>query len=373
VSLGERLFAVVREYASLGEHHRTGTPEDERTLQWFERHLAALGATSIRQSWAFDRYDAQWRVVVDGADVAALPLYYEGVAHKVASRPYVASVEAVPGGTFAGWADVTKRARDCGASLIVAATESPSGLLVAPNRAPSPPGSGLPTLLVAGALSATLPAADVSASLTARLLSERAANVMARLGAGRDDQRLLLTTPLSGWFRCAGERGTGIAIMLAVAEQLAADGIPLMLNGNSGHELVDLGAHHFAAARPGVRGIFHFGASVAAGAPDGSGGLRLTDGLRIRAWIPARETALTTAFEPLGKTPTFISDAEHTHPDAWVGEGRAWCTLDRPLVSMAGHFPLFHTSDDVPERATTPALLERSYHAALAAARVLSR
>jgi hypothetical protein len=118
--------------------------------------------------------------------------------------------------------------------------------------------------------------------------------------------------------------------------------------------------------------VFHFGASVAAGTPDERGHRQLSDGVRIRAWIPAREAALTEAFAPLGKTPTFIPDAEHRRPDAWVGEGRAWCTLDRPLVSIAGGFPLFHTPDDMPERATTPALLERSYAAALAAARVLA-
>jgi hypothetical protein len=60
-------------------------------------------------------------------------------------------------------------------------------------------------------------------------------------------------------------------------------------------------------------------------------------------------------------------------PDAWVGEARAWRALDRPLLSMAGRFALFHTPGDPPERATTPALLERVYQAALAAARILAK
>jgi hypothetical protein len=38
-----------------------------------------------------------------------------------------------------------------------------------------------------------------------------------------------------------------------------------------------------------------------------------------------------------------------------------------------GGFPLFHTPEDVPERATTPALLERVYHAAVATARIIAR
>jgi hypothetical protein len=201
----------------------------------------------------------------------------------------------------------------------------------------------------------------------------RSANLIARLGPPSPDrERLLLTTPLSGWFRCAGERGTGIAVMLAVAERLAAEGVPLLLNGNSGHELVDVGAHRFAAEKPDVRAVVHFGASVAAGEPDGMGGLHLTAALGIRAWAPGREAALAAAFAPLGKTPAFVADADRARVDAWVGEARAWCTLDRPLVSMAGRFPLFHTPEDMPERATTPALLERAFAAALAAARSLA-
>jgi hypothetical protein len=39
---------------------------------------------------------------------------------------------------------------------------------------------------------------------------------------------------------------------------------------------------------------------------------------------------------------------------------------------MAGGFPLFHTPEDVPDRATSPVLLERVYHAAVDMARILA-
>jgi hypothetical protein len=212
----------------------------------------------------------------------------------------------------------------------------------------------------------------VRARIDARIAGGRTSNIIGRVGAGPDRDRLLLTTPLSGWFRSAGERGTGIAVMLAVAERLAADGVPLLVNGNSGHELIDLGAHHFAETKPAAHAIFHFGASVAAGEGDGDD-LRLTDGVKIRAWAPGAVAALAAAFAPLGKTPIVVADAERARPESWIGEARIWCTLDRALISMAGGFPLFHTPEDVPERVTTPALLERVYHAALAAARIVAR
>ena len=78
---------------------------------------------------------------------------------------------------------------------------------------------------------------------------------------------------------------------------------------------------------------------------------------------------MADAFAPIGKSPIVIGDAR---PESWIGESRVWCTLERPLLSIAGGFPLFHTPEDVPERATSPALLERVFHAALAAARILA-
>ncbi len=371
MDVGEQLYATVREYADLGAHHRTGTAEDARTLDWFEDRLRRLGATTERQPWTFDRYDAQWSVTVNAAEVPALPLFYEGTGATDSRRPLVAAATAVSAGAFPEWATIAAGARSTGAPLAVVATRSPSGGLLAPNRTPAARASGLPALLVAGDLGERLPGAAVRARLTARIAEGRSSNVIARIGAGADRDRIGLTTPLSGWFRCAGERGTGIAVMLAVAQQLTSEGVPLLVNGNSGHELIDLGAHRFADTKPSVRALVHFGASVAAGQPDGAG-LRLTEGLTVRAWLPGAEAALAAAFAPLGKTPLAVADADRARPDAWVGEARAWCTLGRPLVSMAGGFPLFHTPEDVPERATTPALLERVYHAVLDATRVVA-
>ena len=369
---GANLYEVVCEYAALGAHHRTGTAEDARTLDWFEDRLRALGASVERQPWSFDRYDAEWSVAIDGEEVAALPLFYEGTGEVDSSAPHTATVAAVPAGSFSTWGAVISGARASGAPVAVVATESPSGRLVAPNRSPAHAPSGLPALLVAGECAGRLRAARVRARLAARIVAGRTSNVLGRIGAGPDRDRVLLTTPLSGWFRCAGERGTGIAVLLAVAERLAAEGVPLLVNGNSGHELVDLGAHHLAETKPEARAIVHFGASVAAGERAGAG-IRLADGVRVRAWVPGAGPALAEAFAPLGKVPLVLDDAAGARPDSWVGEGRAWCTLGRPLLSMAGGFSLFHTPEDVAERATAPDLLERVYQAVVQAARVVAR
>src|SRR5262245_11847837 len=94
--LGARLYDAVGEYAAIGAHHRTGTPEDARTLDWFEERLRALGAATERQPWAFDRYDAEWAVTVDGVDVPALPLFYEATGEIDTPKPLIAAATAVP-------------------------------------------------------------------------------------------------------------------------------------------------------------------------------------------------------------------------------------------------------------------------------------
>src|SRR5262245_34484916 len=163
--IGARLYEIVEAYALIGAHHRTGTTEDARTLDWFENRLRALGATTERQSWTVDRFDAEWAVTVDGVDVPALPLFYEATGAVDSTRPLVAAVTAVSAGEFPEWTKVVAGARSAGAAVAVVATSSPSGGLVAPNRSPAQRGSGLPALLVAGDLADRLRTASVRARL----------------------------------------------------------------------------------------------------------------------------------------------------------------------------------------------------------------
>jgi hypothetical protein len=372
MTTGADLYRLVEAYAGLGEHHRAGTVEDARTLDWFDGQLAALGARTERRDFTFDRYEASWHLTVDGVEVAALPLFYAGVGEIETEAPEIAALPAVAAGDPPGWDALAEHAAGRGAALALVATRSPHGRLVVPNRAPTRSTAGLPALLVPGALEGRLDGARIRARLAARIVPGTSASVLARLGPGPDGERLLLTTPLSGWFRCAGERGTGIAVMLAVARALAADGIPLLLNGNGGHELVDLGAHHFAASGVEARAVFHFGASVAAGEADGTGGLRLAEGLRVRTALDGHDQALVAAFVGLGRAPMLLGEGSLGHAQGWVGEARVWRTLGRPLISMAGPFPLFHTPEDIAASATTPALLEAVYQGALRAARLLN-
>lgn len=80
----------------------------------------------------------------------------------------------------------------------------------------------------------------------------------------------MVSTPRSGWFTCAGERGGGVAAWLHIA-RWAAKALPrhdLAFVCNSGHEYLFLGAKeliHRAAPRPEETAFWlHLGANVAA-------------------------------------------------------------------------------------------------------------
>jgi hypothetical protein len=161
--------------------------------------------------------------------------------------------------------------------------------------------------------------------------------------------------------------------LLAAAEALAGRGVPLLLNGNSGHELEDYGAHRLLETGLQCRAVFHVGASVAAGEPGWGGpGMRLSPHVRVRAGAPGRERALAKSIKALGCPVSFVPTEGHDDPKSWFGESRVWCRLGKPMVSFAGTFSLFHTSGDTPGRATTPELLEASCAAVVDASDILA-
>jgi hypothetical protein len=94
-------------------------------------------------------------------------------------------------------------------------------------------------------------------------------NLIARLDRGAG-QTLIVTTPRSGWFTCAAERGAGLAVWLSLAHWLAAAKPKLNLEfvATSGHEYIYYGGEqyleHRAPKAADTRMWVHIGASAAA-------------------------------------------------------------------------------------------------------------
>lgn len=369
---GDDLYRLVEGYA-VRDHHRTGTAEDARNISWFADAASTRGGVVERLPWTFDRYDVTWRVTLDGDEIPSLPLFYQGTGRVHTRSPYRASVEVAPSRQPAEAAieEVLRRTRDEHAEVAVIATAGTGGRLIAPNRAPHAL-EGPPAVLVPGRYSEHLAEAAIEVDLDARITPGQSENMIARFGEG--ERPLLIGTPLSGWFACAGERGTGIALALELARAAAAY-CPVILLGTTGHELHNEGLKLWLQGKiPRPRAVLHIGASVAAGESDGSN--PPAEFSQHRSCVNSLEgpaaDRVAEAAAAIGLQPRTVPRAEARNPDRWIGEAQEWCAIDAPLLSFAGSFPLFHTPEDRPPVSTTPLLLERAFTAMLEYVRALT-
>ena len=183
------------------------------------------------------------------------------------------------------------------------------------------------------------------------------ANLIALLGSDANPE-VTVTTPLTGWTPCAGERGTGLAVALAIAGDLALDH-RVRFVACSGHELDHDGLHQWLGSNP-VRGehVVHLGASVAAVAADGQ-------------LDPVRLVATTAQGDQRREIRRLAEAANWTmfEGDDWLGEGATWRGHGADVLSFLGSSRFFHTPADLPAAATSPSALALALECALKATR----
>jgi hypothetical protein len=349
----------VVEYAALGDH-RTGTTVDEAMCQWFAAQLVDIGARVETIPYSFERYDARARLrFADGTARDALPLFYSGIGRAEVADPPRVELPTTAGFPL-GDVDALVAAAPAGEAVVVVSA-GPGGRLVAPNRAPVMRPRRL-AVLVDAAASAAIAAGPAHLSVAATLVPGASVTVVGALGPDAPEP-VVVTTPLSGWFACAGERGTGIAVALDVAARLAARH-PVLVVGTTGHELEFLGAREFLAARPvRPRAVLQLGAGLAAGDPDAGGTVRL-GAVRVAMTTVADPAPLLAALAPAG----FAGVLD----PPWPGEGELWRESGAPVLALLAGFERFHTPDDVPAAVTSPELLECVSEAVAVAADILA-
>lgn len=361
---GGELYRMVQAYADLGVH-RVGTAVDAQTVEWFAHELERRGGKVERQKFTFDFFAGSNTVSINGQEVPSMPLYYEGVGEVDSDAPFVTAVSVMKGDRNSeALLQAIAQANDLGAKIAVIATENPQGLLQTPNRMPQL-GSGLPVALVPGSVAEALQAGPVNIRYTAEITKGESANVVAAFGDS-SQKPIVIATPLSGWFTCAAERGTGIAIALGLAQRLAAN-YPILVVGSPGHELL----HHIGleaylkqnAIDPAI--VIHLGANVALGIKDAqTNNIDLAPGINDPAKLGLAARTLFVRMEPdifaaLQPALTQADLPAVLNPPQWNGEGALWAeSVQSPLMSFVGVGPQFHTPADVPEAVTSPILLE---------------
>lgn len=354
----EQLATLIAQYSAIGTH-RTGSSGDEATSGWLIDQLGRLGLAAWAAPFEFLRAEGvDACVIAEGQRIDGTPLPDGGFT---AAQGITAALRPIdqcgpgelalvmPGQSIDPHNHPLLRGSSAAAGLVLISGD-PAGQVLLRNAERMADPLPVPVLQVALADAAPLvSAAERGAAIT--LLAEgarrlaTAANVIAqRPGAGPP---LVLLTPKSGWFHCAAERGSGVAIVLALAEHAIRQTQPtrpLILLFTSGHELGYAGLRAVLPLlpelnHPGTQWM-HIGASL---------GARYPSATHLFASHPAWRDRLAAALARHG-----IDDIKIHAPAARpLGEGSV--IADRPFVSTMGTHRYFHSTNDLPEVAVDAA------------------
>jgi len=381
---GARLYEDVISYYNLGEH-RTASDVDLRTSRWLADQLRAAGLQATVQTFGLRQFFIRLsRLSIGDNPLRCFPLWYPRSTganpidatlvvpdKKTGRQPLAGKIAVVKFPFDAGpaitegsvHAEIIQAAAKAGALAVVAITEGATKEIIALN---SPAGSEpwpVPVVL-AGERDAPVLVAAAASGKRASLLLEgfddqnaAARNVVARLDRGKD--LIVVSTPQSGWFRCAAERGPGIALFLGLARWASRRpaGSSFLFVSTSGHELGGLGMRAFlkelAPARGRVVCWLHLGAGIAAYSWEetAAGWKRLQepDSRRYLMSSPDLVPMLTTTFAGVsGLTPTTARA---------VGEFEFLIKAGYRTFGIAAGHQFHHTPADSPEM-TGPEILE---------------
>ncbi|MGH1490490.1 MAG: hypothetical protein ACRBK7_14065 [Acidimicrobiales bacterium] len=392
------LYKIVEAYAGFGDHH-TGSEADRQTTDWLASVLQNLGtggplaATEAGfaveagfeievdlPSYEFERYICRATLLADGQPVPMVPVFYSGRGSYRTDRLEVVELDRSIVGPAESLDELIERSDLTGATddqahdgrALVVALNGPEDLPVQANRIPweagqsaanqpAPVAAGRPAVIIPGNWADRV-RAGAQLDFEAATETTTSRNVVAELGSP-DNPGVIITTPLTGWTRCAGERGTGLATALAMAANLASD-YRVQFIACSGHELDHIGMqHHLSKNDVSGRPVIHLGASV--GAVD-----RMPDGSTP---LGAGRATLTTAAEPIRSQIAQVASRANWRlidPPDWPGEGAGWRAAGASVLSFLGGFEHFHVASDLPEVATTPESLELATATAIEAARL---
>lgn len=381
---GSKMYEDLISYYNLGEH-RTATEVDRRTSQWMAEQLRAAGLKTATQSFSLRQFlPRRTHLSIGDRSIRSFPLWFpHSTGSETLTGPLVGWDKSAPPASIKGKLALVRFPAEAGAAMVkgsihyqlvlgaasagaigvVAITESVTKEIVALN---CPAGSEpwpIPVVLVGSRDEQALIAALRSPTrVSLELAGEDVANAEAKNVIGRVDRGkdlIVVSTPQSGWFRCAGERGPGIGLFLSLARwaNRRPGGSTFLFVSSSGHELGALGMSAFlkelAPGRERVLCWIHLGAGIATYTWEDTG-----DGLKRTDEVDSRRYLMTTPDMVPMLTNTFASCAGLT-----PGVGRA--VGEYELIMKAGYrgfgiaaaHRFHHTPADSPET-TGPELLE---------------
>lgn len=292
---GGAIEADLLKYVGFGQK-RAGGVGDTACGEWLAGELEKAGYTIERQVFQVPFFEASQAELVCGESKASIypqpiviPSGPAGVAGPLvrvdAAGRFAGSLDgaiALVDLPHARWSTMlagaarkpVEAAFAAGAKAVVAITNGPTGKVIALNADGRKPMFAGPVALLApesaGAfLAAAYQRQEARLTIDGTGGTRPAFNFVGRIDRGKG-RWLAVSTPRSGWFGCAAERGPGVAVWLDLA-RWAAKAMPdhdLAFVCNTGHEYEYLGAaeamKQIAPPVAATRFWLHLGANVAA-------------------------------------------------------------------------------------------------------------
>jgi len=288
-----RLASDLETHASFGLKF-SGGPGDDATADWTAERLRASGfgvdvgtfdapffvrrKTEIRLGATAVEVVPQAPVVVTanvGLTARLAIVTEDGVVADVRGRiavivaPEARHAALFPGRGIGG---TVQAAAEGGAAGIVLVTTGPTGEAIALNCPPEAPFVPVPLAILAPRLADSIVAAaregrEATLIVEGDATTRPCKNVVGRIERG--PRWIAMSTPRSGWYHCVGERGTGQAAFLEIADWLAREfrEHSIFLMNTGGHEYFFAGSHHAIEAAPPPESTVawaHIGATLAA-------------------------------------------------------------------------------------------------------------
>jgi hypothetical protein len=376
-ALTARIRADLEQHASFGDKF-SGGPGDNATAQWIAGRLRKAGyrveesdfqapyfvARTARLTSGTVTIDVvpQAPVVVTRAQGIAAPLALVQGAAAVGDVNGRIAVFVLPSGRHAalfpdrGIGQTVMNIARAGARAVLMVTTGPTGEAIALNS-PEEPFVPIPAAVVApkrasALVDAARSQADATLVLDGDATHRPCRNIVARMERGA--RWIAISTPRSGWYGCVGERGTGTAAFLELADWAPRrfPEMSIFLMNSGGHEYFFAGSHRIVgqAPPPASTAVWvHIGATLAArDAMDVDGRLVMLDTAdpqRSLMTPDAARAAVTRAFAGLSglSAPTPVR----------AGAGELSTFTDRGYTSafaVIGVHRWFHTVEDTLDR-----------------------
>lgn len=274
---------ILERYHGFGDK-ASGGAGDEACGDWLETELKALGYAVARQTFQAPAYAGEATLTAGAAKADLIPQAIvtptpaggmSGPLHG-GDRDGGIALVVLP---YARWSTVLgaveRRLKTVKGDAVVLVTTGPTGEAIALN-APADrvlfdrPVATLAPRDAGPFLAAAAKAESATLNLSGRSFRRPAWNVTATLERRAGAKWLVLSTPRSGWFGCAGERGSGLAVWLMLTAWAARTDLPVnvALVATSGHEYEYQGGElyiHNMAPKPKDTTLWlHVGANVAA-------------------------------------------------------------------------------------------------------------